>query len=69
MHNDPPATQSDLPAAFGNNPPAPPSPTAQSWGVVISITIIVLMIIIGAYYSWNHRALTGLPVVAPASAQ
>lgn len=32
-----------------------PSPKAQQWGVVISIVIIVLMIIIGAFYSWGKR--------------
>lgn len=32
-----------------------PSPKAQSWGAIISIIIIVLMIIIGAFYSWGKR--------------
>ena len=32
-----------------------PSPKAQSWGALISIIIIVLMIIIGAFYSWGKR--------------
>jgi len=32
-----------------------PSSKAQSWGVVISIVIIVLMIVIGAFYSWGKR--------------
>jgi hypothetical protein len=36
-------------------PPGVPSPQAQSWGAVISIVIIVLMIIIGAFYSWGKR--------------
>lgn len=43
---------------MGNEPisqPGIPSPKAQSWGVVISIIIIVLMIIIGAFYSWGKR--------------
>ncbi|MEK7515368.1 MAG: hypothetical protein AAB555_00330 [Patescibacteria group bacterium] len=35
--------------------PGMPSPKAQQWGVVISIVIIVLMIIIGAFYSWGKR--------------
>ena len=37
--------------------PAPgvPSAKAQSWGVVISIVVIVLMITIGAFYAWGHR--------------
>ncbi|MFA6279013.1 MAG: hypothetical protein WC638_02925 [Candidatus Paceibacterota bacterium] len=36
-------------------PPGVPSPKAQSWGAFISIVIIVLMIIIGAFYSWGKR--------------
>ncbi len=32
-----------------------PSPKAQSWGVLISIVVIVLMIVIGAFYSWQKR--------------
>ena len=36
-------------------PPGTPSPKAQSWSVVISIIIIVLMILIGAFYSWGKR--------------
>ncbi len=39
-------------------PSAKPSPQAQSWGAVISIIIIVLMIILGAFYSWNKRTMT-----------
>ncbi|TSA43807.1 hypothetical protein D4R49_02035 [bacterium] len=35
--------------------PGVPSQKAQSWGVVISIVIIVLMIIIGAFYAWGQR--------------
>ena len=36
-------------------PPGTPSAKAQSWGVVISIVIIVLMILVGAFYSWGKR--------------
>lgn len=32
-----------------------PSPKQQQWGVVISIVVIVLMIIVGAFYSWGQR--------------
>jgi len=35
--------------------PGVPSVQQQSWGVVISIVIIVLMIIIGAFYAWGQR--------------
>lgn len=40
-----------------NPPPTPgvPSRKAQSWGTVISIVIIVLMIVIGAFYVWGKR--------------
>lgn len=30
-------------------------PKAQSWGAVMAIIIIVLMITIGAFYSWSKR--------------
>lgn len=36
-------------------PAATPSPKAQSWGAIISIIIIVLMIIVGAFYAWGKR--------------
>lgn len=32
-----------------------PSPKQQQWGVVVSIVIIVLMVIIGAFYAWGER--------------
>ena len=37
------------------NPSPMPSPKAQSWGTILSIIIIVLMIIIGAFYAWGQR--------------
>ena len=40
---------------FGTTLPNPPSAKQQSWGAVLSIIIIVLMIIVGAYYSWSKR--------------
>jgi nicotinamide riboside transporter PnuC len=36
-------------------PVGTPSPKAQSWGAVISIAIIVMMIIVGAFYAWSNR--------------
>lgn len=36
-------------------PPGVPSQKQQSWGVLISIVVIVLMIVIGAFYSWGKR--------------
>ncbi|MFA5744625.1 MAG: hypothetical protein WC887_00160 [Candidatus Paceibacterota bacterium] len=37
--------------------PVPPMPSRaqQSWGVVISIVVIVMMIVVGAFYSWGKR--------------
>ena len=35
--------------------PSMPTKKQQSWGVVISICIIVLMIIVGAFYAWGKR--------------
>ncbi|MBI5405596.1 hypothetical protein HY972_00970 [Candidatus Kaiserbacteria bacterium] len=50
-------------------PPGIPSPKAQSWGVVISIAIIVLMIVIGAFYSWGKRIAENRAFTEPAAAQ
>ena len=36
-------------------PAGVPSPKAQSWGTLISIVIIVLMVVIGAFYAWGNR--------------
>ena len=32
-----------------------PSAKQQSWGVVISIIVIVGMIVVGAFYAWGER--------------
>ena len=55
-----------LPAA---TPPGVPSPAAQSWGTVISIIIIVLMIIIGAFYAWGQRIAQDRGITESAAAQ
>ncbi|MEK7604349.1 MAG: hypothetical protein AAB442_00935 [Patescibacteria group bacterium] len=35
--------------------PGVPSAKAQSWGAVISIVVIVMMIVVGAFYAWGQR--------------
>lgn len=35
--------------------PGVPSPKQQQWGVIISIVVIVLMIVVGAFYAWGKR--------------
>ncbi|HUY05318.1 MAG TPA: hypothetical protein VMV62_01200 [Candidatus Paceibacterota bacterium] len=35
--------------------PGVPSPKQQQWGVLVSIIIIVMMIIVGAFYAWGKR--------------
>ncbi|MEK7086284.1 MAG: hypothetical protein AAB709_02665 [Patescibacteria group bacterium] len=35
--------------------PGVPTPAQQSWGTLIAIIVIVLMIVIGAFYSWGKR--------------
>ena len=45
--------------------PGVPSPAAQSWGVVISIVVIVSMIIIGAFYTWGKRVAEQKQLSAP----
>lgn len=49
-------------------PPGMPSPQAQSWGALISIIVIVLMIVIGAFYSWEKRT-SETKVSAPTTTQ
>ena len=44
--------------------PGVPSPAQQSWGAVISIVIIVLMVIIGAFYAWGQRISQNQPPAA-----
>ncbi len=48
-------------------PPGTPSQKAQSWGVLISIVIIVLMIIVGAFYSWGKRIAEERALAVPAT--
>jgi uncharacterized membrane protein (DUF485 family) len=47
-------------------PPGVPSQSQQSWGVVISIVVIVLMIVIGAFYAWGKRLEQNQQPVVPA---
>ncbi len=53
--------------------PAPqmgvPSQKQQSWGVVISIILIVLMIVIGAFYSWGKRIAEEKALTTPPTTQ
>ncbi len=46
-----------------------PSQKAQSWGAIISIVIIVLMIIIGAFYSWGKRIAQENALLTPPTVQ
>ncbi len=52
-------SEKEAPAVSSEAPkvalPGVPTPQQQSWGVVISIVIIVLMIILGAFYAWGQR--------------
>lgn len=43
------------PAVFGKNPPQPRTAKQQSWGTLIAIIIIVVMVVIGAFYAWGKR--------------
>jgi len=36
-------------------PPQMPSKKQQSWGALISIVVIVLMVVTGAFYAWGKR--------------
>ncbi len=50
-----PMQQVGVPSAKSDLVLGKPSQKQQSWGVVISIIIIVLMIIVGAFYAWGQR--------------
>lgn len=52
-----------------NNPPHMPSPKQQSWGTVLSIVVIMLMIIIGAFYAWGKRVAEVNALTAPSAAE
>ncbi|OIO51203.1 hypothetical protein CO131_01400 [Candidatus Kaiserbacteria bacterium CG_4_9_14_3_um_filter_50_16] len=58
-----------LPDLNNSSPPSMPSPKAQSWGALISIIIIVLMIIIGAFYAWGQRIAEQNALTASTTAQ
>lgn len=45
-----------------------PSKKQQSWGALISIIIIVLMIVVGAFYSWGKRVAEVKQYESPAHA-
>ncbi|PIR82883.1 hypothetical protein COU19_03470 [Candidatus Kaiserbacteria bacterium CG10_big_fil_rev_8_21_14_0_10_56_12] len=50
-----PEPSNDVTPFFGTHLPKPPSQEQQAWGAVISIVVIVLMIVIGAFYAWGKR--------------
>ena len=54
---------------FGGTLSGTPSPKAQSWGTVISIIIIVLMVVIGAFYAWGKRIAQERAIIAPSTIQ
>lgn len=47
--------------------PGVPSAKAQSWGTLISIVIIVLMVLVGAFYAWGKRIAEQNPNVIQSS--
>lgn len=49
--------------------PGVPSQKQQQWGVLISIVVIVLMIIIGAFYAWGKRVAQENVLITPTTAQ
>lgn len=56
LHDEYPIKKSSSPAVTPSpSLPGVPSAKAQSWGTLISIIIIVLMIVIGAFYAWGQR--------------
>lgn len=33
----------------------PPTVKQQSWGTIVSLVLIILMIVVGAFYAWGKR--------------
>lgn len=64
-----PAPQSAAPKMPEPALPGVPSAKQQSWGAVISIVVIVLMVIVGAFYAWGKRIAQENALFAPAAAQ
>lgn len=48
-------------------PPGSPSEKQQSWGVFISIFVILGMIILGAFYAWGNRIAQQNALTTPSS--
>jgi len=46
-----------------------PSAKQQQWGVIISIVVIVLMIVVGAFYAWGKRIAQENALIAPVTAE
>ena len=50
-------------------PQGVPSPKAQSWGTLVSIIVIVLMVVVGAFYAWGNRLAENNVFTATTAAQ
>ena len=35
--------------------PAPRTPEQQSWGTMIALVIIIVMVVVGAFYAWGKK--------------
>ncbi len=55
----------EMPSVLSGRSIAPPTVAQQSWGAALSIVVILLMVIIGAFYAWGRRTHM---VYAPATA-
>lgn len=64
-----PVITSASPKISPASPPGTPSHKQQQWGVIVSIIIIVLMIVIGAFYSWGKRIAQERALTSPSSDQ
>lgn len=47
-----------MPPDLKDTVPLQSTPQQQSWGAIIAMVVILAMIIIGAFYSWNNRTHT-----------
>lgn len=45
----------EVAAMLGGRPPELPTKKQQSWGAMLSIVIIMVMVVLGAYYAFEKR--------------
>jgi hypothetical protein len=58
MPTKPEQAHEEVAAMLGGRIPELPSKKQQSWGAMLSIIIIMVMVVLGAYYAFDKRTTT-----------